>query len=312
MTLEVRIAISPRPSWFNRTRLLMASIRRFYPDALCTVYIGTPEPMSSSVVADAVGQLPHGSLVLVDPKDFNVWAGSANEYVATMAERYKPPFHGDHILMVDADVICVQPFDDFFKSDRLLGVQAHVPAMSNGNWAGLFQRSYNEIPPFRHPYTGAGFMCPAGAYGPWYPNTGVIFGHRDLFEHLAGPYERMLPFLRERLNSYFFEQIALAMAVVPADIPVAEISVRYNFPNQIEFERTFPVDLENITFLHYLRTDTVDRDRDFADWDAVCRFLRRSDLTGSNELLQREVATLAPLVWPAEAAAAAEVETRHA
>ena len=57
MTLEVRIPISPRPAWLNRTRLIMASFREFYPDTIFRISVGTHQAPTVADVATVEAQL---------------------------------------------------------------------------------------------------------------------------------------------------------------------------------------------------------------------------------------------------------------
>ena len=64
------------------------------------------------------------------------------------------------------------------------------------------------------------------------------------------------------------------------------IPLRFNFPNQVEFEHKFKEDADSISILHYLRTDVVDRDQIFASKENIDAFIQRQDLVGSNDELR--------------------------
>jgi hypothetical protein len=296
MTLEVRIAISPRPAWLNRTRLIAASVRQFYPDAIIRAYIGDPagrSPLNESMVAKAlcdtdidVEWIPRG--------DFLSWQGTRSEYIATMNARWKPDVQGTHVLILDADVLMVRPIPELFEHDAVQGVQAHVAPISDQDWRALFRLFCGDPQPkFDHLYSGTGIMCPIGLTGPFYPNSGVIFAPRHLFEKMCGSYHRAITFMRGAIaDTYWFDQLAVALAVHAADVPHHTMPLRFNFPNQAAFDEAHPGEVADIRFIHYLRTDIVHRDRDFEDVAAMRNLIARYDLTGSNEALRSRVAGL--------------------
>jgi len=286
MLLECRIPISPKPAWLNRVRLIAASLREWYPDTLLTVssYPRVPDDE----------ELFHDRTVWRSPKpvEFDVWAGTRSEYLATMMDRYRPPFYGDFVLMLDADVIPIRPFPEFFAEKGLCGVQAHVSPCSKPDWCLLFQRFGLAAPDMRHVYTGHGIMT-MHEQGPLYYNSGVVFGRRELFEQLAGEYANAIDFLRLNVaDSYWFDQQGLALAIAAANLPARTFPLRFNFPNRPAFDRAHPEELADMRFCHAMQTDVVDRDADFESEEALDRLCARTDLDGSNEVLRRRVVEL--------------------
>ena len=294
VTLEVRIPISPTPTFINRTRLLAASVREFYPDALVKVYVGEHDMLMPGGFSETPAAARFDSVAWMSRRVMEEWRGTANEYAGVMAARYAPPFDGTHILMLDADVIVTRRFDELFDIDALSGVQAHVPPFGRAAWSLLYQHA-GLVPEWRpHEYSGFGsmFTDESARFGPPYMNTGVVFGPAARFEQLYETYAATLRDLRLRMNSYFFEQIALTLAAAKSKTPLHILPLRYNFPNQTAFEMRHPAELADCRFLHYLRTDTVDRDADFADQSAIQRLIYRAGLTGANEMLRARVAEL--------------------
>lgn len=299
--LECRIPISPRPAWLNRVRLTIESIRQFYPDATFTV---SCYPEIASPWPDVTFRSP-------TPAEFDRWKGTRAEYLATMMDRYRPPFHGDHLLMLDADVICTGRFDDLFGFDGIQGVQAHVAPMQARDWQLLFG-AFGGLPRMIYPYSGNGVMPGSEGLGPFYPNSGVVFGPRAAFEALSPHYQVAIEFLRRAVaDAYWFDQVGLALAC-GMDVRVRALPLRYNFPNQPEFDVRHPMELRDVRFIHYLRTPIVDRDRDFADVRAMRRLVARTDLIGSNERLRQRVAELLPVAFPAPAPLASAEDAPYA
>lgn len=295
MTLEVRIPISPRPAWLNRTKMIAASIRQFYPDAIISVYVGDPAGPSDRNVA-ALSILDSAwidSVTWVPQLDFDAWAGTRSKYLATMNARFMEPFRGDHILMLDADVIPVARFDEMFEIDAMQGVQAHISPLTDDDWDRLFSIGCGSAPKRLHLYSGAGIMEQPGRKGPWYVNSGVMFGPVDKFDEVRRTYLRAIMFLPGMMtDTYWFDQLAMALAVGATGVPATTHGLRYNFPNRPAFDAMFPAELADCRFVHAMQTDIVDRDRDFETPEAMRRLVARRDLTGSNEVLRRRVAEL--------------------
>lgn len=295
MSLEVRIPVSPRPEWINRVHLTVASIRRFYPDAFFRISVSPERDMSMDFP-----RIPGVTWKVVARDRFNVWAGTRSEYLETMMDRYTSTLIGDHILMLDGDVLCTNRFDELFEIDAISGVQAHVPPFGMDEWRYLF-RSLDLPEPALFEHSGWGTMVTneAQRYSPAYLNSGVVFGPRDLFERLQEPYAEAVRWLRSvSKDSYWFDQVGLCIGVAEARIPV-NLMDRYNrpnlelnFPNQRVFDEAWPDKLADVRFIHYLRTDVVHRDDDFADVAALRRLVARADLTGSNEVLRQHIAGL--------------------
>ncbi len=302
-SLEVRIPISPRADYFNRIRIIALSIREFYPDATIRVTIGSEAPPRDLSV-----ELPWSRRLgvqwhWISASSFLQWKDTEHPYIATMMERFQPPFCAKYVLMLDADVIAVRAFDELFeKPDALKAVMAHVspfrvrgvPDAHVSCWNQLY-RDYGLAPPvFKYEVSGWRAMeaDPVQRYSPAYFNTGVLFARAELLDRLHEGYMNALTFVRRNMDSYFFEQIALTLAIDALRIPVDVLPLRYNYPNQVEFDTLHPSELGDIRLLHFLRTQVVSRERDFETESATQMLASRKDLRGSNEILRRRVAAL--------------------
>jgi hypothetical protein len=328
--LEVRIPISPRADYFNRVRLIAHSIRSLggrYADVRIRVTVGAdrePEDLRALLPwSDAAGVTWHW----VERSEFRAWAGTSHAYIATMMERFRPPFDADNILMLDADVVAVRPFDELMsrleRRPAVAGMMAHVSPFGDAPapnrvawqerqgagtdapasnhiawWRHLFQIAGMDPPAFDQQLSGWGVMTndPGQKMSPAYFNTGVILAPSRLLERLHEPYTDALSLVRSALDNYFFEQIALTLALYRAGIPFDVLPLRYNFPNQAGFDASSPEDLSDLCFLHFLRDDVVSRERDFESLDAMAALAARTDLVGSNEAFRRRVAQLLPLL----------------
>lgn len=297
-TLEVRIPISPRPDYFMRVRLIAMSIREYYRDAVIQVSVGADiEPY------DLAQALPWSSELGVEwawvPRpEFNSWRDTAHPYIATMMQRFRGPFGAENVLMLDADVIALKPFDEpFAAGDSISGVMAHgspFAAVHRKQWTSLFRGYGLGDPGFEHEHSGWGTMIfdPAVQLSPPYFNTGVLFAPVALLEKLYPVYMDALDYVRASMDSYYFEQLALTLAMERAGLPATILPARYNYPNQANFDEHWPGELADLRLLHFLRTEIVHRDRDFVDFRALGGLVQRHDLTGSNELLRKRIAHL--------------------
>ncbi len=288
--IECRLPISPTPSFINRVRLIGTSLRRWYPDTMMTVCsYPSPEPPLPNP-----GDIEWWSVPT--EAEAALWAGTRAPYMATIADTWREPFTGSHILHLDADVLPIARFDELLTIDALCGVPAHHSPCSNYQWFAMFNRYGLAAPPHDMPYSGFLAMFGLGQrfFGPrGYFNSGMVFGPRHLFERLAPAFADAVTFLRATLaDVYWIDQLAFVLAVHAANIPTHTLPLRYNFPNRPAFDRANPEELGDVRFLHAMQTDVVDRDRDFASDEAMAALVARTDLVGSNEVLRRWLAEL--------------------
>jgi hypothetical protein len=296
-SLEVRIPISPRADYFNRVRLIAQSIREFYPKAIVRVTIGADTEPFDVAQAEPWSHDLGVRWMWVPRPDFEEWRETAHPYIATMMERFRPPFSAEHVMMLDADVMPVRPFDELFERDNaLLAMMAHVTPFRNHvkEWQSLFNSYGLSDPSFdlEHSGWGAMFTDLPRRFSPPYFNTGVVLAHANVYERLYEPYMTALRFVKDRIDSYFFEQIALTLALVKTGLAFEALPLRYNYPNQPAFDTTYPQELENVRLLHFLRTQIVNRDQDFETMATIQSLVARPDLTGSNEVLRHRVEEL--------------------
>lgn len=296
-SLEVRIPISPRADYFNRVRLIAHSVREFYPHAKIRVTVGADEEPR-----DLARELPWSDVLSidwhwVDRGEFRTWAATEHPYIATMMERFRPPFGAQSVLMLDADVLVVRAFDELFaEPGGVKAMMAHASPFPEHRrtWEELFASYGLPEPNFNYELSGWGVMelQPERRYSPPYFNTGVVFAPAALLDRLYEPYIAALQHVRTRMDSYFFEQIAMTLSLAKTGIPAQILPIRYNYPNQMGFDAAHPSELAQIRLLHFLRTMIVSRERDFETPAAMRELVAREDLTGSNEVLRARVAHL--------------------
>src|ERR1700722_3378598 len=245
--LEVRIPISPLDHYFNRIRYIANSIRSLgtrYRKTRIRVTVGD----ASSDPQDLYARLPWSRSLGIDwhwigREEFEAWKATAHPYVPTMMERFRPPFSTQHILMLDADVVALRPFDELFEfiehHPGIVGVMAHAspfgsrdPAAHESRWKELYHLSGLGEPRFEYQHSGWGSMdlAPSRRMSPPYFNTGVLLASSSSLEKLYRPYMDALALVRQTMNTYFFEQIALTLALMQAKVPYHVAPLRYNFP----------------------------------------------------------------------------------
>jgi hypothetical protein len=304
--IEVRIPISPVQHYYNRVHLLAHSIRSLggeFKDARIRVSVG-----SHDKPIDLHRLLPWSRRLGIDwhwveRDQYAAWDNTAHPYIATMMDRFRPPFDAETLLMLDADVVVVRPFPEILTLvsgyPSIAGVMAHVPPFAPDEWRTLFRQAELTEPELKYECSGWGVMLtdPKMRYCPPYFNTGVLAASRKALELLYDPYMASLQTVRSLHDTYFFEQIALTLALYRTGIKSHVLPLRYNYPNQQGFDVAFPDELNEIRFLHFLRTDTVNREDDFLNWAKMKKLSTRQDLTGSNEVFRKRLAQLMPQMW---------------
>lgn len=300
MTIECRIPISPTPSFCNQVLLQAASLRRFHPGSIIRAYVGheAPTPEMRSLVEDSFRGHKIG-FEWVTGKEFSAWEGTRSPFLATMNRRFSQPVDGSHVLIMDADTLVTGPFDELFVVQAVQGVMAHVAPLDDDSWRYLFTIAGCQPPLFRFPLSGNGIMGPEGKLTPWYANSGMIWAPRHLFERLCQPYHAAINVIRSAMaDTYWADQLAVALTVAKTGVPVRSLVQRFNFPNQPAFDEAKPEELQDVRVIHYLREDRVHRTRDFESLAALRRLVNRDDLTGSHEVLRRAIAANLGILEP--------------
>jgi hypothetical protein len=142
-------------------------------------------------------------------------------------------------------------------------------------------------------------MAAPDAIGPFYPNSGMVVLPKSSFEAMVPAYHFAVNRIRLAMSDiYWADQLALSVAAAKADVPCGSLSVRFNFPNQREFEQKYPEDAADIRAVHYMRQDRINRVTDFESLAALRRLVNRDDLTGSHKVLQSAIAANLGILEP--------------
>lgn len=302
--LEVRIPISPEPHFFRQVEYIVRSFALNggrAADARFAVFVGADcEPY------DLYSLLPWSRGVVewnwVDRKRFQQLS-----FFATGTARFLHPTEADVVLMLDADTLLINPIDDLLETlvlqPAIAGVMTHIPPFMGmsppQSWETVFSALGRQLPRDRYQHTGWSTMYsdPALRFGPAYFNLGAVFVPGKFIAVLGPEFERQMsiatgaPVVRA-----FAGQLALCLAIYERDIPRVAIDIRHNFPNDEWADRIFLNDLADVRIIHYLREHVIGGRR--ATWssdEALTAFVKRRDLTGSNEVLRRSVLSVSSI-----------------
>jgi hypothetical protein len=310
--LELHVPISPREFFFTRVRYIAKSLRCLGGDFASSKIVATVGDLAPAIDLDRL--LPWSRDEGIEWRwvnnDFFVkWHASGNPYIATMMDRFRTGFQSEYVIIADADILFLRDPSALFSLVKqgldIGGVMAHVSPFATGDelshaesWNRLFD-AFDLPPPileFEHSGWGIMFDHEPSRYSPAYFNSGMMIGTSEAMNRMAPLALPALNAVRSVMDTFFFDQLAFTLMMYKARINKKLIPLRFNFPNQTEFEHRYPDDAESISVLHYLRTEVVDRDRIFASQDAIQSFVARDDLVGSNEQLRSRVEALTRLI----------------
>jgi hypothetical protein len=307
LKIDVRIPIAPVPSFLNRVRLIQAAFQQWgepWASAVLNVACNAPAEGETYVDPNIAGV----TFRITPREETALWKRSNSPNAANIiSTRFDGETSANLVLMLDGDILPITPPDmgkvgAILSQKAVAGFPAHVSPFIGANfatWDSLLTAQRIHISRMSTQYSGWNIMTndQRDRFGPrGYYNTGVLFIAGQVFPALCESMKRMTAFVRARMDSYFIDQIALALALEDQNIPALTTDASWNFPNQPEFDAAFPYALQNVHFLHFLRTDRISRDRDFTSLAAMTALSLRTDLSGSNDVLRKRVAELLPLL----------------
>jgi len=319
--LELRTTINATPAFFRRIHYMAASLAALgesLADHEIVVSVGSDTPQENLYRTQPWSNRYPITWRWVDPSSY-----AEHGYRATNRDRALHMANADYVMMVDADVIFVDSFSGLLgelrQAPAICGVMAHYsPFLSPPRlvssaatmreagstktrlddydyWQILAESFAIDRLPLDYELSGwRGAGHPeAFAHAPAYFNGGMVIGPVDLMDEMC----RLFPAAEEAIDrvmepSFFRPQAARTLAVYKAKLPHRALPLRYNFPNDPDFEVAYPDELQALCILHYLRTTIVHRDDDFSTNQRVATLIERSDLAGSNEALRRRLADL--------------------
>jgi len=302
-SLEIHVPISPTDHFFTMIRFLAASLRAHGGALSATPIIvtvgGDCEPF------DIYSAQPWSRRYPVKW----VWLarGLYREkiYYATAVERFRHPFESDLVLMLDADMIVMRPFDDLVRQiaqeQCFGGFIAHVSpfmmhnrqnpgqALSNREW---WRRLFNSASltenddRFEHTGWNVLFTDPAYRFCPPYFNLGFLIAPAEQMRKIGAIIYETMAQVDQTLTTIYKCQLALTLALCRLEIPLRPLAARYNYPNIDAFRPAYPRDFGDIRLLHYLANDQIDKKRDLQSVEKTGDWLKTRRLTQTNRLLR--------------------------
>ncbi|WP_203292326.1 hypothetical protein [Maricaulis parjimensis] len=203
----------------------------------------------------------------------------------------------DVSVLVDADVAILAPMDELIgqvmTTQAVAGVIAHYhfpwDAGSGDavkDWSYFYRRLLGRS--FTPEYSYTLKRPQTGAEAPFYINYGVFAGSPKQLRAFDTRERSLRPLVRAEVGDVWCYQVGLALTCSSLDLPTLALPMRYNFPNDPLADQLYPDDLEQIVFMHYLRTKLFSRSEIFASAEAFDAFLSMQ-LEGSNERFQAHV-----------------------
>jgi hypothetical protein len=308
LTWEVHIAVAPRPAFLRRVRLLAASLRRFGGiDPVRVVGLVQRECEPYDLAAALPWSEPEGiEWRWIDPDLLERYG----PHVVSL-ERFLGPLEASHVLMLDADTLCVGPLDELAEHARdafaavvafqspLIGSQRYRDGRDRPPerfWPELFASAGLGAPDLacEHPLWGIVDEHPGRRLCPPYFNNGVMAGPVEVVRAIGDVLFAELDAVDAVVESFFRSQLAITLAICRSGAPWRALPLRFNFVNSAELWERFPVEAAAARIVHFLYTEELHRDRDFEDGDALRALLARDDLVPVNALVRDRIAAVVP------------------
>lgn len=307
MKIEFLLCGSPNDAFYSQTamfRMALDSLGGIYRQARLSLCIG--DETFQAVPARWREPLRNVD-VLWAPREMFRDIGNGGDF------RYEVLDAGcDLSLLCDADTLLLAPIEperlrQMVEQPAIRGVIAHLPPP----FTDAAGRDLRSLGPERfwqmladqvldgqtlaldhlHTLSTRPIACP------FYINYGVLIGS---FEPLRALYEQLRivqPRIRQVLDNRFFAQLGLTLGCRAAGLATQALPMRYNFPNDPVADAMYPGELEQVRFMHYLRTKVFDRHQIFATAQAFDAFMRL-ELDGSNRVFQDHVRRITGGVYP--------------
>jgi hypothetical protein len=304
--IEFLLCGSPNDAFYSQTamfRMALDSLGGIYQRARLVLCLGDHKP--ARVPARWRPYLRNVDVLWAPPEMF-LKTGSGGGFRFDVMDA-----SCDLSFMCDADTLILQavPPDDLqrmIKNPALRGVLAHYPpplSDERGNdhsalgsvafWNFIADKTIGH--PIEQPYQYSLQTEPLAC--PFYLNYGVLIGNFDHFYALYEQYKKLYMRIQQVINNRFFAQIGLTLGCAAGNIPTETLPMRYNFPNDPIADARYPQDLQQVIFMHYLRTNLFDRHKIFVDKASFDQFMQ-TPLQGSNQVFQERVRQITGAIYP--------------
>ena len=306
---EIHVVAAPTEAFLLRVQLLAASIRRnagaFASSRIVVTLSRDVEPWDIGGAFDWSRELD------IEWRWVDAEAWAEHDMFGSALARFGYDVDAPYVLHLDADTVVTGPLDELPGLTRagLGGVVAHVsPAafrvpFRNGRvydgasyWEQLHAAADLEAPVLTSEHTGWGLMDadPGRRWCPPYYNLGMLAGSRDAMRRIGEQAMQQMTTVESQIDTHFRCQLAVALALAATGTPSADLSLRFNFPNDEHFAERYATAAADVRVLHYLRDGQFVRERDTASLRALDVFLARQLSPSVDRTLQQVLQHLRP------------------
>jgi hypothetical protein len=235
------------PSWFRKVQNLVLSIREFggahAPDPIVVNFVdGVDRQYERWLTRMDV------AVRVVDPVD-DIHRYANKLRMLELADNRE----FDVLFALDCDVVVVGDVDDFVTVESIGAKPADCDMLSHDQWKTVFGAVGLEVPERRLITTSFGQRTYP------YVNSGVLLVPRQLCHRLLEHWSRFLQQLQPvyrndpglAIRAKYNDQIALACALVAADLPLRPLPIGANVPTHIRIHRLFLHELSDVRIIHY-------------------------------------------------------------
>lgn len=313
--LELRTTVSPGESFYRRIHYLAASLDRL--ETLRSKYRLVVSVGSEDKPVDLYEELPWSRHYPITWRWVDQQKFKEIGYRATNYDRAGFASGARHIMLVDSDVIFTADFPELFElvANRrvICGVMAHKPPLRPPYFDSLFKsrtdRFYRkwwarvfrcfDLEPPEESYMVSGWNVEDSYHTKWSPayfNGGMIFGPGEVMQEMLSYIQAADLAVNQLGDCAHQAQVARTLAMYKTGAQLEALPLRYNYPNDPNYDLSSPEELANVRVIHFLRRQIIHREKDFASRLSIQRLVGRKDLSGSNEVFRNLVSELQPKV----------------
>jgi len=292
-TLEMWVAASPNANFFTMIHALAWSLRRYggATGARCDLRVVFGREADER---DIDAGMPWAKRLGVRWRYTRPGVFERFGVYGTALDRFHGPFTADVVAMLDADTVVAGSLDglarDALRSEAFAGLPAHIPPWDGQDrWDELFSGvGLGPAPRTCTPSGAAIYPQARGHSMPPYFNLGVLVAPRPMMQVVGSEMMDELAAVNTVVDSYYRCQLAVSARLCRLGVPWRSLPLRDNFPNDPDFVRHAPWQAWHWRIVHALRRGPdLDKQRDFANPQALRAWLMRQDVRGVNARIQR-------------------------
>ena len=301
-SLEIHIPISPTTSFLNMVHYQLHSLRTFGGACANARFILTIG--DKKIDNNLRRRHPWLDKYNVETRWVPLEVFAKHSYYGTANERFSSDFKADIVVMADADILFVRPFDEVVlrchREQKIAGVLAHVcPFKKFDEWQKIYDAC--GMGPVRAPYqhTGWGYLFndPTLRYCPPYFNFGAVFIPREMAFRIAREIDGLMVRTNKVIENWARNQICFSLAITKLGLNHECLPIRYNFPNLLSLEAMYGPEQAHASILHMFdKNQGMDKRTIFKSFDRIEAILAREDLAGINVQMQKVLRAVYPKV----------------